>query len=101
MHCHVGLASIWMTQHYVRTGLPFNDKASALQTGQDLTPCKALSEISTVEKKNSDGSPIASPAAFFSVSQSLIKSSAAARGPFNSFAMCRETQRGHMCIIKT
>ncbi len=43
--------------------------------------CKALSEISIVEKKTSGGASTDSPAAFFSANQSLTKSSAAARAP--------------------
>jgi hypothetical protein len=57
--------------------------------------------MSTVEKKNSEGRAIASPAAFFSASQSLIKSSAAARGSFNALPVCRQAQGRYMRIIKS
>jgi hypothetical protein len=46
--------------------------------------CKALSEISIVEKKNSEGKSTGSPAAFFSDNQSFTKSFAAARDMYDN-----------------
>lgn len=58
----------------------------------------ALSEISIVEKNVSAAKSIASPAARFSVSHNLSRSSTAARS-FDSLPMRGQTERRHMRII--
>jgi hypothetical protein len=96
VHCHVGLTTIRMAQNDVRTRLG-NRRAVIAPAPHAL--CKALSEISMVEKKNSEGKPNDSPAAFFSDNQSVTNSFAAARAPSIPSPSVVSPQGRHVRII--